>query len=396
MKRFTDTAIRNLKPRGKTFLATDGEGLYLRITPKGKKVWLHHYKMGNSRKWYTIGEYPSFSLKEAREKNEELALAIGRGEDPAANLNANPTVQQFFESWVEYAKSPKNKPWSAAHKRNVEYAFKADVLPKIGHMKVEEVRKRDIRALLEQVEKRAPNQALQLYRRLHRLFNVAAEKDIIEANPMANLPAIGSEKQKDRYLKFDEAKTLLESLSAAYMSPDTQRAIELILRTAQRPSEVCGANVAEFDGDWWIIPGARTKNGLEQRVFVTDKIIELFGEPNKYGFFFPSSRRPERPISHLTLSKAIQRSIEDKSIPLAPFTPHDLRRTAATMLGSMGFSNDEIGSVLNHKKRDVTGIYNRHGYDKEKRRAILALERRLDSENETEQTGKVVPFPGMG
>lgn len=387
MRGFTDQGIQKLKPGNSKRTITEGGGLYLQISPRGQKTWYHRYESGGRRRWLKLGEYPAMSLKEARQENEKKAKITERGEDPAEMDNEDPTVREFFEAWTEKAVDKRGKPWSEAHKRNTTYMFKANVLPRIGGMKVRDVRKRDIRALLEKVEERAPNQALQLYRRMSRLFNLAAEKDIIEASPMANLPAIGTQGEKDRYLTADEVKTFLAGLPHADMAPNTAAILEIILRTGQRPSEVCGATETEMQGDWWIIPPARTKNGLEHRIFITPKVKALFGSANDHGLFFPSLRDDTKPVAHTVLSKAIRRSTQgdektqkDKtpSLTLAPFSPHDLRRTCATHLGEAGFTDDIIGAVLNHKKRSVTGIYNRHAYDKEKRRALLAWERRLD------------------
>ncbi len=56
--------------------------------------------------------------------------------------------------------------------------------------------------------------------------------------------------------------------------------------------------------------------------------------------------------------------------PLAPWTIHDLRRTAASGLGKLGASRFVIGRVLNHADSSVTGIYDRHAYLDEKRHAL--------------------------
>lgn len=53
------------------------------------------------------------------------------------------------------------------------------------------------------------------------------------------------------------------------------------------------------------------------------------------------------------------------------------RDECATYLGELEFSQEVIAAVLNHQPRDVTGIYNRYNYDKEKQAALLAWERRL-------------------
>ena len=59
---------------------------------------------------------------------------------------------------------------------------------------------------------------------------------------------------------------------------------------------------------------------------------------------------------------------------LAPWTIHDLRRTAATEMGRLGFSRFVIGRILNHADASITAIYDRHGYLDEKRSALEAWE----------------------
>ena len=192
----------------------------------------------------------------------------------------------------------------------------------------------------------------------------------------------------------------IESLPSADMAQNTAHALELILRTGQRPSEVCGANESELHGDWWVIPKTRTKNGLEQRVPLIETTKGLFGESNEHGLFFPSMGDPKKPIASTVLSKGLRRSltgqekVTDKTVTIpidTPFTPHDLRRTCATHLGKLGFMDEIIGAVLNHKKQSVTGsVYNQHKYDSEKQKALLAWDRKLQKIITGETKGKVV------
>jgi integrase len=61
------------------------------------------------------------------------------------------------------------------------------------------------------------------------------------------------------------------------------------------------------------------------------------------------------------------------------FSPHDLRRTGATFISGMGTSRLVVDKLLNHVDSSVTGRYDRHRYDKEKRKALLAWGRKVDS-----------------
>jgi integrase len=72
------------------------------------------------------------------------------------------------------------------------------------------------------------------------------------------------------------------------------------------------------------------------------------------------------------------------------WTPHDLRRTAATNISALGFSDEVIDAVLNHVKKGVIAIYNRHRYDKEKQAALESWERKLLNILAGKASGKIV------
>ncbi|MFL6635417.1 MAG: Arm DNA-binding domain-containing protein [Massilia sp.] len=46
----TDAAIRNAKPRDKTYTLGDGEGMYLEVMPNGTKFWRMACRQPNGRK----------------------------------------------------------------------------------------------------------------------------------------------------------------------------------------------------------------------------------------------------------------------------------------------------------------------------------------------------------
>jgi len=399
MKRFTDLGIRNLRPKKTRIAKTEGDGLFIRVTPSGQKKWYRMDETATGRVWTFIGDYSEqLDVLAARIKNQELAR-LRTLENTHATLTYNSSLRELFDDWHSRAVGRKNKPWSEAHKKNVRYMFEADVLPTLGDKRILDLRKADVRALLRKVEQRAPGQALQLYRRLQRLFNYAAEEDVIEVNPIANLPQIGHSEPKDRTLTYAEIRTFIDHLPESYMDSRTAVALELILRLGQRPGEIVGMTSSEVDTGslLWTIPGNRTKNDKQQVIPLTRKIISLLGEANKYGLYFPSPKHPDQSMPPTALSNALRRSLTGKgkrlkddavTIPVkAPFTPHDLRRTFATGLRSLGFSPDVIAACLNHRPRTVTDQhYVWHDFQVEKRKAVLAWEKEVD----TAGRGKVV------
>lgn len=83
MPALTDTKIRNTKPGDKPITLNDGNGLYLDIRPTGAKIWRYRYWLTPEKDGrYTIGEYPSVSLSEARRERERLRELVKQGINP--------------------------------------------------------------------------------------------------------------------------------------------------------------------------------------------------------------------------------------------------------------------------------------------------------------------------
>lgn len=239
------------------------------------------------------------------------------------------------------------------------------------------------------------NQVLKITRKM---FNFAVERDILQHTPFTGVKALAPNTSRERTLSETEIRTLWESLDNAAMSDEIRQALKLILVTAQRPGEVAGLHTREVDGRWWTIPPERSKNGKEHRVYLTDTALELIGDTDGKDFILPCPHQAKaKPIDSHALPVAVRRNLswpltDAKGKPLfqkdgkpatknrlgvEQFTPHDLRRTTATFMASMGFMDEIIDAVLNHAKQGIIRTYNRHKYDKEKQLALEAWERKL-------------------
>jgi integrase len=78
-------------------------------------------------------------------------------------------------------------------------------------------------------------------------------------------------------------------------------------------------------------------------------------------------------LARHSLSHAVRRIIKDKKF--AKFTPHDLRRTGATLAQSLRIPRDYVKALLNHADGDVTATYARWHMFEEKREAVIAIEK---------------------
>jgi len=194
------------------------------------------------------------------------------------------------------------------------------------------------------------------------------------------------------------------------------------LEDGDRTGEVIGMHTDELDGRWWTIPVERSKNKKAHRVYLTDTALELIGEleviddnTNELkpkGFIFPSPlTKKKQAIAVNALAHVVRRNIAvpilvngkpvfdkkgnpvtENKLGVADFTPHDLRRTAATFMSQIGFSDEIIDAVLNHTKQGIIRTYNLNRYDKEKQQALEAWGRKLNSIINDTESAKVIPI----
>jgi integrase len=422
---FTVNYIESLKPADGINDVREGKGFGLRVLPSGIKTWFFIYRVDGKRRFMNLGHYPSISLAEARKKYRAAYDLYEQGKDPAViaetdkdDRRKSPTVAKLVAEYMEKHAKPNKKTW----KRD-ELCLNNDVIPVMGKLKAQDVRKRDVVLLLEGiVERGAPGQARTVLEVVRRMFAFAVERDILETSPMFGVKPLTKKVAKDRVLAADEVKVFWEGLDKAGVSDEIKRALKLVLVTGARPGEVLGMHSSEIDGNWWQIPAERSKNGIVHRVFITKTAKDLIGGGEGYIFesprdvVLPSGEVVSKPMAVNALAYALRRNLKDykrqraarkvsdsdspvmvpvpeeKKLDLAPFTPHDLRRTAATMLAAIGYTNEIIDAILGHKARGVVAVYNRHDYAKEKQEAMQALERKLTSIITSKQGATVTPI----
>jgi len=410
---FTDTMIKKLKPGANKYVRGEGNGFTIRVMPSGVKTWLYVYAFDDKRRELNLGSYPDVSLETARGRFDEAKKKLKNGIDPVAEKEqaaegrrSAPTVANLVKEYIEKHAKTHKKSWQEDQR-----CLEKEVLPLWGTRKAADIKKRDVVLLLEGiVERGAPVMANNTLEKIRKMFNFAVERDILEFTPCYGVKKPTKKEHKDRVLTDKEIVTAWNGLDTAAMTGEMKRALKLILVTAQRPGEVIGLHSNEIEGDWWTIPAERSKNGKAHRVFLTPTAKELIGD--KKGFIFESPRPIKRtgqedtpkPMDVNAVAYAVRRNLEDpkqngkdaetevtNKIVMESWTPHDLRRTAATNLSALGYTDEVIDAVLNHVKKGVVAIYNRHKYDLEKQKALESWERKLNRIIHGME-GKVIPM----
>lgn len=374
---FTARSIESLQPAAAAQVDYWDEGLAgfgIRVAPTGRKSWIVMYRASGRLRRLTLGKYPIIGLADARRLAQETLYSAAIGSDPAAEKKAKASADTFGELaavYLERYAKERKRSW-----REDERIINRELLPFWTSRKAAELRRRDVIELLDRiVDRGSPIQANRVLAVTRKIFNFGISRDLVESNPCHLLPAPGKERARDRVLNADEIRALWNGLESEQQQ--IAAFFRLSFLTAQRSAEIKSMAWKDLDLEtgWWTIPGTRAKNGLSHRVPLAGRAIEILrGLPRQASVWvFPS---PKDPMMHIDwVQKAVQRLRRRSGID---FCGHDIRRTVASQLTSIGVPRLVVSKLLNHKESSVTAVYDRHSYDVEKQHALQTWESCLD------------------
>ncbi|MGA8695163.1 MAG: integrase arm-type DNA-binding domain-containing protein [Xanthobacteraceae bacterium] len=395
----TDTMIRAAKAdQNKRLEITDAkcQGLELRVTGTGAKSFAFQYRSrrgDNKVVRLTLGSYPDLSLASARTIADQHRKAIADGRDPRDEHKAavaksaakaegkGRTFDQVADLYLENYAKPRKSSWRNDKSLLRRARFKWGKLP-IGTITDDDVAK-----LLDDIAAEAPVSANRIQSVLHKVFGWAKEpgRKYVTANPVADMPRRTKEKPKERCLDEAEIRTLWRGLDDPKLPAERSvaLALKLILITAARPGMVAGMTREELRGldgktPEWHLAGSRMKNRKAFIVPLCKEAVAIIKQAmpvKNQTVVFPSRFHHRASIARHTLSQSLLDII--RYLRMKKFTPHDLRRTAATLARSNGVPRDHVKALLAHIEADVTAIYDQYDMLDEKRAAANALGRAI-------------------
>lgn len=420
----SDTKLRNLKPAGRAYQEADEGGLFVEVMPGGAKVWRMRYRVGGrgaKQEKVTLGEYPSYSLAEARAWRDACKVLAGRGLSPMAMKrgdaipeDAAPAIKEaaeaFIRQWCAETRAKAKAADEAAREldtveafarrwyvdivepansapRNILRALEKDVLPAIGRKEIADVTVTDVLAICDKIKKRGADQmALQTRNVLKRLFAYAIAREKTQFNPAAAIEAkfIANARSRDVALSSEEIGKLLRAIYQSGMRRAHKLALHLLMLCMVRKSELIEAKWAELDLEAaeWSIPGERMKKDKPHLVPLSRQAVAMFEELKSLAsgseFVFPSRGSLRRPIAKSTLNFAVRAL----AIDVRDFVIHDFRRTASTHLHEAGFNSDWIEKALAHETGGIRGVYNRAQYATQRREMLQWWADYLDAQIE--------------
>jgi integrase len=332
-------------------------GLYLIVQPSGSKSWAVRYRHGGRSRKHTVGPYPAFDLKQARDAAGVVLRAVAEGRSP--NQRPAGSVEDAVARFLDHCRR-KYRPGSF---QEAERLCRLYVLPRWGNRRIGDITRGDVRAVLDDIE--APVAANRVHNVTRRLFNWCVEHDLIANSPAAGIKAPHEEKSRDRVLNDDE---LWAVWNAADKAGVFGAILKLLILTGQRRNEVARMEWAELDLETglWTLPRERTKNSKLHTVPLSRQATALLDRLPQTSDRYLFSLNGERPFNGFKAKGHLCPTI-------APWTLHDLRRTAASGMARLGVSLPVIEKVLNHTSGSfagIVGVYQRHEFAEEKRAAL--------------------------
>lgn len=331
--RLTDLAIRKLPftAKGqKTYFDDQLGGFGVRVGRRTKSFVVMY---GQARKLKTLGKYPDISLQDARNGAKKLLATR-----PAPHVEID--YKTAYEAFLDECRG-KNRPKTVSgyqrYLKSVSYTGK-----------IADLGRNDLRTVLSDPHKLATFKIF---------LNWCVRCDYLTRNPLIG-DKVSYNASRERVLNDDELKAIW-----AYHSPPFSDIVKLLLLIGQRRTETSLITADWIDGDLITFPSSVTKNKKEHTI--------PFG-------LLASQYLPPKPFNSWSKAKALM----DKTVKIAPWTLHDLRRTYATIHAQIGTSITVTEKLLNHSSGSLAGvasIYNRHTYLPEMRLAVQNYENHLKS-----------------
>ncbi|WP_338616986.1 integrase arm-type DNA-binding domain-containing protein [Pigmentiphaga sp. CHJ604] len=383
----TDTALKALKPRDKTYTVTDDRGLHVEVFPTGGIVWRYRYRLNGKYEKLTLGKYPALTLKNARLKRDEAAQQVAMGESPAKKKQQEKVAGPEDATVADFAKrffrdiQERDRKDVTMPRRYLE----KDILPHIGSKPVRDITADDVRSVIWRKKEQGFDAAAgQVRGLLKRMLDYALTCGLIQANPVMALPMrhVYRAAARDRALTPDEIRQFLRAMQTSNIRRQFKIAFQLILMTLVRKSELMLAQWKDvhLDEGEWHIPVENSKTGKPHIVYLSTQAQTLFKELKPLAsssvWVLPGRGTLTKPFANNALNQALKVSLQGQQIPA--FTIHDLRRTASTLLHEQGWSSDVVEKALNHTIGGVRGVYNRAEYAEQRREMLQAWSDYID------------------
>lgn len=387
-KTLTDNQVAKLRPQSKRYTVPDPEcrGHYVRVTPHGVRTYVAVARDPQKKQvWATIESADRIKIEDAREKARETIQRIKAGlpafEPPAPPVDSFKAVA---DNWMKRHVEAKGLRSAAEYRRVLDqYVF-----PEWQDREFESIRRGDVTKLLDTVQdENGARQADYVLATVRAIMNWHASRTDDYVPPIARgmRRTSPNDRKRARLLDDDELRVLW---TVAERNGTFGAIVRFALLTAQRRDKVLTLKRSDvsIDGEW-SIPSENGEKGNAGWLVLPEMAVDIIRaqqivEGNDYVFagrtkgYFKGVSKAKAKLDE-KLAKAWRKDNPDAE-PMNPWTIHDLRRTARSLMSRAGVRPDIAERVLGHAIAGVEGVYDRHDYRDEKRDALAKLAGLID------------------
>jgi integrase len=406
--KLTAKVIRGLQlPDGKSdHLFWDDEipGFGLRVRAGGSRSFVFQYALGDKQRRLSLGAATQESFAKhkdepgIREKAAQLHAKVKLGQDPAGDkTDARKRASDTFETIAKRflaAKKAELRPGSYDQiRRHIETYAKT-----LNGLHMAKISRRDIATAIGAVKNNSGAVTSNRVRStLSALFSWAMSEGIdgIEGNPVAGTNK-SEERARERVLKDHELRAIWKHAGDDHYGA----IIRLLMLTGQRADEIASLQWSEitevtvpakritdtvvlvqFTIKAMELPAERTKNKRPHIIPLSDSAAEILAAQPRRADDDGKLRELVFGVGQQGFSgwsrckeRLDERIAKDLGAPLDHWTPHDLRRTASTLMNDrLGVLPHVVEAILNHvggAKAGVAGVYNKALYLRERVEAL--------------------------
>ena len=332
-------------------------GLRLAVSnTSGRKHFRLRYRLFGRKRCIRLGEYPSVSIKDARQRAHEFKAMIARDIDPLVERQARAAIPTFGEfalgEYLEHAKLHK-RSWAED-----EQKLKQVLIPALGRRQLSAVGARDIEVIHAKLRlTNAPATCNRYLTLLHRMFTLAVQWGHLERNPAAAVRKYREDNARERYLKPDEIVRLLAVLKD-WRSPSVAALLRFLLFTGLRRGEAMTMPWRCVEREQNTVYLERTKSGRKRTVYLNELargvIEEMWAARERdHPYVFPGHKRRAPLVNPMRAFREIRKAAKLGT----ELRIHDLRHSFASLAISGGASLYEVQKLLGHSSSVMTARY---------------------------------------
>jgi integrase len=324
----TEQFVKNIRIPGR-YTDASLSGLHINVKKNGGKYWVYRYAFAGTRHDIALGTYPDISIKQARARAVCAKGDLVMGKKPVTvwkipTIKEETKIENTFRNYASKCIKAKQAEWkNKKHAAQWGYTIETFANPVIGRKELAEITTEDILKILTPIWQTKTETANRLRGRIEWVLASATTRGLRQGQNPATwrghletiLPRPTKINKVRHHPALDYKKVPAFMRALSEVEGISALALEFLILNANRTSEVTSALRSEIYGDVWIIPESRMKAGVEHRIPLTKRAIEIIEvaisqDPSSKYIFSKNGK----PLSSMAMAMTLRRLDSDSTV----------------------------------------------------------------------------------